>query len=88
MDGIPIPNINADTEAMTPHARALRKDRIAYAPRAVQLLNYTTMGVNSTSSGSPDVCPMWARGTCGEPDEIKKNTHPKCITALARGQVL
>ena len=26
--------------------------------------------------------------TCGEPDEIKKNTHPKNITALFREQVL
>ena len=25
--------------------------------------------------------------TCGEPDEIKKNTHPKKITALFRSQV-
>ena len=24
--------------------------------------------------------------TCGEPDEIKKNTHPKCFTALFREQ--
>ena len=22
--------------------------------------------------------------TCGEPNEIKKNTHPKCMTALFR----
>ena len=26
--------------------------------------------------------------TCGEPGEIKKSTHPKCITARVRGQVL
>ena len=25
--------------------------------------------------------------TCGEPDEIKKNTHPKYFTALFREQV-
>ena len=25
--------------------------------------------------------------TCGEPDEIKKNTHPEYITALCRAQV-
>ena len=25
--------------------------------------------------------------TCGEPDEIKKNTHPEDITPLARAQV-
>jgi len=27
---------------------------------------------------------MWALSTCGEPDEIKKDTHPKNITALFR----
>ena len=27
---------------------------------------------------------MWALSTCGEPDESKKNTHPKNITALFR----
>ena len=26
--------------------------------------------------------------TCGEPDEIKKNTHPKSITAVFRDQFL
>ena len=26
--------------------------------------------------------------TCGEPDEIKKNTHPKNITALVRDQAI
>ena len=26
--------------------------------------------------------------TCGEPDEIKKNTHPKSTTALFRDQVV
>ena len=31
---------------------------------------------------------MWALSTCGEPDEIKKNTHPKNITALFHGQGL
>ena len=43
--------------------------------------------VNSISSGSPHVRPMWAPSTCGEPDEIKKNTHPKNITALFRDRV-
>ena len=42
------------------------------------------MAVNSILSGSPHVRPMWALSTCGEPDEIKKNTHPKYITALFR----
>ena len=30
---------------------------------------------------------MGVHRTCGEPDEIKKNTHPKYITALLRDQV-
>ena len=38
--------------------------------------------VNSISSGSPHVRPMGR--TCGEPDEIKKNTHPEKFTALFR----
>ena len=46
--------------------------------------NFTPMGVNSISSGSPRVRPMGR--TCGEPDEIKKNTHPKNFTALFRVQ--
>ena len=48
--------------------------------------NSTPMGVNSSSSGSPHVlgAPMGVHRTCGEPDEIKKNTHPKCITARFR----
>ena len=29
---------------------------------------------------------MWALGTCGEPNEAKKNTHPGYITALCRDQ--
>ena len=39
-------------------------------------------GINPISSGSPHVRPMGR--TCGEPDEIKKNTHPKYFTALFR----
>ena len=46
--------------------------------------NATPMGFNSISSGSPRVRPMGR--TCGEPNEIKKNTHPKHITALLREQ--
>ena len=34
----------------------------------------TQWGVNSISFGPPRVCPMGR--TCGEPNEIKKNTHP------------
>ena len=48
--------------------------------------NVTPMGVNSIPSGSPHVRPMGVHRTCGEPDEIKKNTHPKCVTALSRDQ--
>ena len=44
--------------------------------------NSTPMGVNSISPGPPHVRPMWALSTCGEPDEIKKNAHPKNTTAL------
>ena len=47
--------------------------------------NSTPMAFNSISSGSPHVRPMGR--TCGEPDEIKKNTHPKKFTALFREQV-
>ena len=48
--------------------------------------NSTPMGVNPISSGSPHVRLMGR--TCGEPDEIKKNVHPKYFTALFRAQVL
>ena len=42
------------------------------------------MGVNSISSGSPHIlrAHMGVRRTCGEPDELKKNTHPNNVTAL------
>ena len=43
------------------------------------------MGVNSISSGPPHVRPVGR--TCGEPNKIKKTTHPKNITALFRDQV-
>ena len=46
--------------------------------------NFTPMGVNPISPGSPHVRPMGVHRTCGGPDEIKKNTHPKNITALFR----
>ena len=48
--------------------------------------NFTPMGVNSISPGSPHVRPMGVHRTCGEPDEIKKNTHPENFTALFREQ--
>ena len=42
------------------------------------------------SSGSPHVlrAHTGVHRTCGEPDEIKKNTHPGNITALFGGQEL
>ena len=46
--------------------------------------NFTPVGVNPISPGSPHVRPMGVHRTCGEPDEIKKNTHPKNVTALFR----
>ena len=52
-----------------------------YASRAVQ---FHPMAVNPISSGSPHVRPMGR--TCGEPDEIKKNTHPKYITRSFSGR--
>ena len=44
--------------------------------------NFTPMGVNSISFGSPHVRRMGVHRTCGEPDEIKKNTHPNDVTGL------
>ena len=45
--------------------------------------------VNSIPSGSPHVlrAHMWALSTCGAwpPNEIKRDTHPKNITALFAG---
>ena len=46
--------------------------------------NSTPMGVNSISLDPPRVRTMGR--TCGEPDESKKNTHPKSTTALLCGQ--
>ena len=40
----------------------------------------TPMGVDSISFGPPHVHPTGR--TCGEPNEIKKNTHPENVTAL------
>ena len=44
------------------------------------------MGVNPISLGSPHVRPVGVHRTCGEPNEIKVNTHPTNITALFRDQ--
>ena len=50
--------------------------------------NFTPMGVNSISSGPPHVLTshMGVHRTCSEPDEIKKNTHPKYINAHVVGR--
>ena len=54
--------------------------------RGHEPFNSTPVGVNSISSGSPHVRPMGVHRACGEPDEIKKNTHPKNIPAVLRAQ--
>ena len=66
--------------------RAGGVQQLVHAGRGTRLepFNFTPMAVNSISSGSPHVRPMGR--TCGEPDEIKKNTHPKNITTLFREQ--
>ena len=47
--------------------------------------SFTPMGVDSIPCGSPPARPMGR--TCGEPHEIKNNTHPeKIITAPFGGQ--
>ena len=75
------------------HARALEQREQGVRVRRPLLrrqgtrrepFNSTPMGVNPISSGSPHVRPMGR--TCGEPDEIKKHTHPKHFTALFREQ--
>ena len=45
--------------------------------------SFTPMGGQFGFFRSPHVRPMWALSTCGEPNEIKKNTHPKNITHTA-----
>ena len=62
--------------------------RSTYAPRAVQLhpdggqFDFVWPPARTMHT------PMWALSTCGESDEIKKNTHPTYITAAFREQVL
>ena len=48
----------------------------AYAYR-IKAFNPTPMGVDSISPGSPHARPMGVHRTCGEPNEIKKNTQPE-----------
>ena len=50
--------------------------------------NSTPMAVNPISSGSPHVRPIGVHRTCGEPDEIKENTHPPeiCYRLFFRDQ--
>ena len=47
--------------------------------------NFTPMGVNPVS---PHVRPMGVHRACGEPDETKKKTHPKHITACLLEQAV
>ena len=48
--------------------------------------NFTPMGASSSSFGPPHVrcTPVGVHLTCGEPNEIKKNTHPKNIAVPLR----
>jgi len=64
---------------MLTHARLAQANGTRHEP-----FNSTPMVANSISSGSPHVRPTGR--TCGEPDEIKRNTHPKYFTALFREQ--
>ena len=48
--------------------------------------NFNPMVVNPISSGSPHVRPMGVHRTCGEPDELKRNTHPENCPALLRAR--
>ena len=70
------------------HASCIEKSYRALQVRVVRRSTPPQMGVNSMSFGSPHVHPMWAFSSCGEPNEIKKNTHPTNITALFRVQDL
>ena len=48
----------------------------------IVLFDSTPVGVNLISSRPPHVRPMGVHRTCGEPDEIKKNTPPKNIIVV------
>jgi len=84
-DGLPNGRSN-DSEAL--HGRmgrvATKKVHFSTTVCACEPFNSMPVGVDSISFGLPHVRPMWALSTCGEPDEIKKNTHPKNITAQVR----
>ena len=60
---------------------------LKYASRAVQ---FHPHGGQSDFVWPPARTPHagWALSTCGESDEIKKNTHPKYFTALFHEQAL
>ena len=82
-----LPGLLGAVHGLVPHVahRRLRPHRLGTRREP---FSFTPVAVNSISSGSPHVrcTPMWALSTCGEPDEIKKNTHPELITALFRAQ--
>ena len=52
---------------------------------ASERYNNPRVAVNSISFGPPHVCHMGR--ACGEPNEIKNNTHQTNITALFQGRV-
>ena len=76
-EGRPLPLVRRAVRHLRVHARG-------YVSCAVQL---HPMGVNSISFGSPHVRYMGVHRTCGGPNEFKKNTHPKNMTALFGEQV-
>ena len=76
-----VPSVNKAALKLPARARA-SPSPVRVASRSIR----PPMAVTSISSRSPHVrwTPMGC--TCGEPDEIKKNTHPKNVTALFRDQ--
>ena len=76
--------VNEGLARLTPEAASKIQEQADKRVKSKQreAFNFTPVGVNPISSGSPHVRPMGR--TCGEPDEIKKNTHPKYFTALFR----
>ena len=68
----------------TTACRPPRRRRPEAAPvRVVGRSVSSPWGVNSISFGSPHVHPIEVHRTCGQPNEIKKNTHPKHIIAFS-----
>ena len=70
--------------AAPPSPTTTRSSASAPAGARPEAFNSTPVGVNSISSGPPHARRAPMGRTCGEPDEIKKTTHPEYITALFR----